>query len=132
MDENLKPCPCGCKKPQIHVIDGQNTAILKGNSNFNSYLTQTMLIKIYCPKCRRSSLWGSPSTIINTWNHRTKADTSLKPCPFCGGKGKLYQAMDGTYIVQCMKCGIGTAYSSHPDKAIRDWNGKRKNEKRAV
>ncbi len=49
----------------------------------------------------------------------------LKPCPFCGGKAKLFEDKDyQIYSVTCTECDAGTnAYGIRQD-AIEAWNGR--------
>ena len=61
----------------------------------------------------------------------------LKPCPFCGGKAKLYNqkvigGYDYSYVI-CDSCGIrtlkyevSTEYCAK-DKATEDWNRRTEN-----
>jgi hypothetical protein len=50
---------------------------------------------------------------------------SLKPCPFCGGKGELKESM-GDFSVRCIDCDCGTPWfmmiDAGRDKAISTWN----------
>jgi len=46
----------------------------------------------------------------------------LRECPFCGCKAKLFQAYDGTYIVQCICCSNGTLHWKCAETAIEHWN----------
>lgn len=46
----------------------------------------------------------------------------LKPCPFCGGKARLNQAYDGSFCVQCTKCGNGTLMEKTKETVIKKWN----------
>ena len=48
--------------------------------------------------------------------------TELKPCPFCGGKGKFTELYKNIFVVSCPNCGVGTAIFSHPEKAIEAWD----------
>ena len=61
---------------------------------------------------------------------------NLKPCPFCGGKGKVMNR-SGMYLssfVFCVECGsqsrefkVSTSYSSD-EKAIEAWNRRANDE----
>ncbi len=49
----------------------------------------------------------------------------LKPCPFCGGEGKLYVFPDHImtkYNVQCLGCGASGRYSNSKNDAVYAWN----------
>lgn len=48
--------------------------------------------------------------------------TELKPCPFCGSEAKLFSAYDGTWTVQCTKCGCGTLHYTDEITAPIVWN----------
>ena len=41
----------------------------------------------------------------------------LKPCPFCGGRGRIMRAGNDAYVVRCKECGAQTARSF-----IKDWH----------
>ena len=66
-----------------------------------------------------------------------KYSEKLKPCPFCGGKGEVYQAPtmlnleidDDAYWVQCRNCfsRVGNSYSQV--EAINAWNRRTDNGK---
>ena len=70
-------------------------------------------------------------------NKEMKYSKRLKPCPFCGGKGEVYQAPtmlnlkidDDVYWVQCRNCfsRVGNSYSKV--EAINAWNRRTDNEK---
>jgi len=56
-------------------------------------------------------------------------DNELKPCPFCGGKGKLNDEKGRIYsFVKCTNCGAETGLISvsaeycSDEKAIKTWN----------
>ncbi len=45
------------------------------------------------------------------------AETKLLPCPFCGGKAKLYENQ-----IVCGKCYCGTGFEDTQEDAIKLWN----------
>ena len=47
--------------------------------------------------------------------------SELKPCPFCGGEAKLYDAY-GPYIVECGNCRAANGRFPYEKKAIEHWN----------
>lgn len=49
-------------------------------------------------------------------------DIILKRCPFCGSTAGLYENYDGSYIVQCNCCCIGTIHMKNKQNAIELWN----------
>jgi Lar family restriction alleviation protein len=49
-------------------------------------------------------------------------DIKLKRCPFCGSTAGLYENYDGSYIVQCNYCCIGTIHMKNKQNAIKLWN----------
>lgn len=59
-----------------------------------------------------------------------KYSERLKPCPFCGGKGEIYQAPvmlslkidDDVYWVQCRNCFGRAGNSCSKIGAINGWN----------
>lgn len=53
----------------------------------------------------------------------------LKPCPFCGGKAKLYGRNVGMYWHMCRKCGASTKQSPTEFDAIIAWNKRANSEK---
>lgn len=58
--------------------------------------------------------------------------TELKPCPFCGGEGDLYNANvrkpdhDGTkqcnWVVDCSVCNFGNEFENSSEAAAKAWN----------
>lgn len=47
----------------------------------------------------------------------------LKPCPFCGGKGKVWTGQFGHYFYgECENCGVETAKYDTKAEAIIAWN----------
>lgn len=49
----------------------------------------------------------------------------LKPCPFCGGKAKLFEDKDyQIYSVTCTECDAGTNRYGIRRDAIEAWNGR--------
>lgn len=49
----------------------------------------------------------------------------IRPCPFCGGVGKV-RSVTGLYYVSCMACGGRGGEWYKKNEAIRNWN--RRNE----
>lgn len=51
----------------------------------------------------------------------------LLPCPFCGGKPDIYDALSdyddefSGYVVMCEACGCGTTAFTTKDKAVEIW-----------
>ena len=112
MSENLKPCPfCG------------GEAVFEEENNTSS-------VKIVCKSCGASTLWTAKPVqnyIIDKWNSRSrKRTTQIKSCPFCGGNGNLWQAMDSMYIIQCMNCAISSDYYETEEEAKSAWNRRSK------
>ena len=106
MNEQLKTCPfCG------------GEAELKTNESIG---------QVVCTQCGARNLWSSNAQAL--WNKRTKRDTSLKPCPICGKKGRVFQAYDGSFCVQCLNCSLTTNYFQNANEAKNAWNT-RANEK---
>lgn len=60
--------------------------------------------------------------------------TELKPCPFCGGKARLFVS-NGVRVL-CTKCGATTRIlvdservgTSAVEDVIKAWNGRKKDE----
>ena len=54
--------------------------------------------------------------------------SELKPCPFCGGKGRLKSYISGKwkkkafYYAECSVCGVRTALSYVLGEAVEAWN----------
>ena len=50
----------------------------------------------------------------------------LKPCPFCGGIGRLTESAKGWWVIECVnsRCPVGpmTGVRLEPSKAAQDWN----------
>lgn len=112
MSENLKPCPfCG------------GEAVFEKNTDSNS-------VKIVCKSCGASTLWTIVEVqnyIVEKWNTRSrKRAVQIKLCPCCGSNGKLWQAMDGTFIIQCINCSISSNYYQTAEEAITAWNARYK------
>ena len=102
MSKKLKNCPfCGGK------------AEIKANQDGN-------IFQVLCTSCGAFNLWSTKAAEL--WNKRTKKDTSLKPCPICGHKAKLWEAYDGSFCVQCPECGLTYDDFMFPDDAKSAWN----------
>ena len=102
MSKKLKNCPfCGGKPELITNQDGN-------------------IAQVRCPACGAHNLWSINATEL--WNKRTRKDTSLKPCPVCGHKGKLWLAYNGSFCVQCSHCGLTSDFFRVPDEAKSAWN----------
>ena len=102
MSEKLKNCPfCGGKPELITNQDGN-------------------IAQVRCPVCGASNLWSINAAVL--WNKRTRKVTNLKPCPICGHKGKLWQAYDESFCVQCSHCGLTSDFFKVPDEAKFAWN----------
>ena len=65
--------------------------------------------------------------------------TELKPCPFCGGKGKveLVDKIDDldVYMVECQKCGAAASFGTDgeiitKEETIDAWNRRVGDDKR--
>lgn len=105
MAVKLKNCPlCGSKaEVKINIVE-----------------------QVYCPNCGASTLWSPQAR--DHWNNRKRKNTNLKPCPICGGVGKVYEAYDGKYYVQCRKCGFTTGDALNSQAAQIKWNRRPVNE----
>jgi len=51
-----------------------------------------------------------------------KTQTELLPCPFCGGKAKLFPGRHSGYIVKCIKCPSEIGAIKTPIELIYLWN----------
>ena len=40
----------------------------------------------------------------------------------CGGKAKLYQGTHGLYIIECLKCSVGTLFKPTKAEAWESWD----------
>lgn len=51
-------------------------------------------------------------------------DKNLLPCPFCGSEAEITElkTIEGSFYVQCPKCGIEQGYSSSYEEAVEEWN----------
>lgn len=54
---------------------------------------------------------------------------NMKPCPFCGGEGKIKEAVvptsGGGYVrgwVGCPGCGVYIQWNHDPAGAVKKWN----------
>lgn len=99
MTKKLKPCPfCG---GEAKVDVSQSLSEFK---------------QVFCPNCGASNLWSKYA--IKLWNNRKR----IKRCPICGEKGLIYEAYDGTWVVQCSKCFLTSPYKPIREEAIKAWN----------
>lgn len=47
----------------------------------------------------------------------------LKPCPFCGGKAKIFQDDRFCFFkVRCVKCYAESSYIEDKNLAVKAWN----------
>lgn len=60
----------------------------------------------------------------------------LKPCPFCGGEGKVffndeacYHGGKGTYYIVCAECASRGKNGNDEQQAIEAWNRRISNDK---
>ena len=63
---------------------------------------------------------------------KNNMDEKLKPCPFCGGDGKIYTGgtyYKITYQVVCEKCGARGKWYVLEKDAIKAWNKRVKEQK---
>lgn len=58
-------------------------------------------------------------------------ELKLLPCPFCGGKAKIYQGNQDFLVYEslafsifCEKCKCSTQYEPTLKEAINDWNSR--------
>lgn len=127
-DEELHNCPnCGGKIRLKHARP-------------SSELSQGWIdwVRLECEECGSytPNWYAGESEAIRAWKLITdppEADTkpekpSLKPCPKCGGEGKLTPYVDKYdgqlvgYRVRCETCGARTYVCSCETPAICDWN----------
>ena len=102
MSKELKDCPfCGGKPELITNQDGN-------------------IAQVRCSVCGAHNFWGINAKEL--WNRRSRKDTSLKPCPICGYKAKLWEAYDGSFCVQCPECGLTYDNFMYPEDAKSAWN----------
>lgn len=52
----------------------------------------------------------------------------LRKCPCCGEKAEFTEPYQNIYVVQCPNCGMGTAIFSSPEKAVKAWNRRCKDD----
>lgn len=61
-------------------------------------------------------------------------NNELKPCPFCGGKAKIYRKKimfiyeEDAYMIYCKNCQAQVRYSNREEIAIEEWNRRTKDE----
>ena len=55
----------------------------------------------------------------------------LTPCPFCGGKAKIYRNAYSMYYVECQneECEATIFGGTTPTEAVRAWNRRANNAK---
>ena len=81
--------------------------------------------QVYCPNCGARNIWHPNAR--EHWNKR-KRKTDLKPCPICGGTGKVYETYESKYCVQCRKCGFTSDATPEPRAAKSKWNRRTNDE----
>ena len=57
------------------------------------------------------------------------SNKELKPCPFCGGEAKIYEASEEDFRVGCIRCHTWSDYYFTEDEAIKAWNRRNYPEK---
>ena len=100
MADNLKSCPLCGSEAQVREVEHTE--------------------QVYCPNCGASTLWQPNAR--DHWNNRKRKKIDLMPCPICGGVGKVWQAYDGKYCVQCRKCGFTSGGGADEKIAADLWN----------
>ena len=88
--------------------------------------TSDAVEQVYCPNCEARTLWQPNAR--DHWNNRKRKKLDLMPCPICGGVGKVWQAYDGKYCVQCRKCGFTTGDTPDTQAAQVSWNRRPSND----
>lgn len=80
--------------------------------------------RVSCPDCKLYFHW-----VINKKSPyvRETEEGPIKPCPFCGGEGKLFNDVlvygDTAHIVYCKECGCQTQnHFTTDEQAIEAWN----------
>lgn len=51
-------------------------------------------------------------------------NTTLKPCPFCGGDARLLNYGHQIYNITCLKCGVYTCKRYGKDIVSQAWNAR--------
>ena len=84
------------------------------------------LEQVCCPNCGASTLWQPNAR--EYWNKRTRKQTNLKPCPICGGVGKVWETYERKYCVQCRKCHFTSGDVRDFQEAVEAWNRRTNDE----
>lgn len=75
---------------------------------------------MYIPLEKYKQMMNKPT---QKQKERKKMD-KIKPCPFCGGAGKIEKSI-GKYEywkIQCQLCGVSTLVSVDKDLPVKWWN----------
>lgn len=110
MTNELKPCPfCGGPATVYQSFDGKGWhASCRTRQECYALLND----------------FASEEEAASEWNRRVTEIKPLRPCPFCGGKAKVYQAGFNVWRVMCDRLDCATLMSewNTPEEAIAAWN----------
>lgn len=110
MADELKPCPfCGGPGAVYQASEGVWHATCR----------------VY--QCSCYALlegYATREEAVSEWNRRVSEIKPLRPCPFCGGKAKVYQSGVNVWRVMCkqLNCGTLACDWDTPEEAIAAWN----------
>ena len=106
----LKPCPFCGGEAMVHSDFRERLWTVSCKSRLECYA-----IEDYYP---------SQEEAISAWNKRVSNLEALRPCPFCGGKAKVYSISRHTWRATCNA--LDCCHLMHdwetPEEAIAGWN----------
>ena len=112
MPETLKPCPfCG------------GDAIVHSDFRDRGLWTVSCKSRLECYAIE--DYYPSQEEAISAWNMRVNRLESLRSCPFCGGKAKVYSISRHIWRAACdarVNCCYLAADWKTPEEAIAAWN----------
>ena len=108
----LEPCP----------FCGGRASIIKDILNFYVACTNCRAGAVYCVRTREEAAQNWNVRISPVEPTTEQDNTTLKPCPFCGGRASIIKGILNFYVA-CTNCRASTAYCVRTrEEAAQNWD----------